>query len=507
MELDTYLSLDATDMAQLVKNREIKSKELLQLSIDQLEKVNPSLNAVVRHRKEKVLQETESPLNYDAPFMGVPILLKNISQALRNEPLTSGSRLLTSNTAKQDSNFVQRIRQAGFHFIGHTNTPEFGLKNISEPELYGPTRNPWNMEYSPGGSSGGAAAAIASGIVPIAGASDGGGSIRIPASFTGLFGLKPTRGRTPVGPGVGRQWQGASIDFVLSRSVRDSAALLDMLQVIQPEAAFQTPLFMDGYKHTLDQPFVRTLKIGFTTESPVGTPVSEEAIKAVEKTVKWLEKQGHHVEEVDNGVDGVQLMRDYYLMNSGEIASLVNQLERGLGRAITSDDVEIETWLLNIAGQSVTAAEYSASLTSWDIAAAKMAKLHQTYDFYVTPATAYTAPKIGELTHTPTDQQILREKISRVGKQEQQELIYEMFLPSLTYTPYTQLANLTGQPAMSLPVHQSIGGLPLGVQVMSAKGEEHRLLQLAYQIEQSDLWVGMNGNPFFERTVETSKTK
>lgn len=369
---------------------------------------------------------------------------------------------------------------------------------ITEPKISGPTRNPWNTDYSPGGSSGGAAAAIASGIVPIAGASDGGGSIRIPASFTSLFGLKPTRGRTPVGPGAGRQWQGASIDFALSRTVRDSARMLDCLQVVQPEAAFQTPLYHGQYTDVLSEPFQETLKIAYTTKSPVGTAVSEDAKQAVHQTVKWLEKQGHTVVEVDNGVDGVQLMENYFLMNSGEVSNVIHQMEKNIGRNITERDVEVETWLLNVAGKSVSAAEFSASVGLWDHAAAKMEHLHKTYDFYLTPATAFTAPKIGELTFSEQEQERLRSQITTSNPQEQQALIYEMFLPSLTYTPFSQLANLTGQPAMSLPVYVSDNNLPLGVQVMASKGVEHRLLQLAHQVEQSNLWVGMRGNPYFK---------
>ncbi|SHG14025.1 amidase [Ornithinibacillus halophilus] len=506
MDIGTYIAKDATELAELVRNGEVLPKELVQLSIEQLEKVNPSLNAILFTRLEKVLQEAEQMERKSShSFFGVPILLKNISQLLKGESLTSGSKLLGDNIARHDSNFVSKLREAGFIFMGHTNTPEFGLKNISEPVAYGPTRNPWNLDYSAGGSSGGSAAAVASGIVPVAGASDGGGSIRIPASFTGLFGLKPTRGRTPVGPGVGRQWQGASIDFVLSRTVRDSAAMLDLLQTIQPEAAFQTPLFIEGYSHIIYKEFHQPLRISFTTKSPVGTPVSDDAVQAVMKTVRWLESQGHEVEEFDTPVDGVKLMQDYYVMNSGEISSLANQLEAGLGRKLTEEDVEIETWLLNVAGQSVTAAEYSTSLASWDAAAAKMANLHESFDLHITPATAYTAPKVGELTHSEENQEELRERIQVLDKMKQQDLIYEMFLPSLTYTPFTQLANLTGQPAMSIPVHVSDKGLPLGVQVMTRKGEEHRLLQLAYQMEQSSLWVGMNGNPFFETAVKYSK--
>ncbi|WP_339217081.1 amidase [Ornithinibacillus sp. FSL M8-0202] len=498
MDLHTYVTLDATDLAELVRKKEVTPTELVQLSLEQLEKVNPDINAVVHDRKEKVLQEAEKLGIGEATFSGVPFLLKNISQRLKGEPITSGSRLLRSNFAKDNSNLVDKLQQSGFLFLGHTNTPEFGLKNISEPVLYGPSRNPWNTEYSPGGSSGGTAAAIAAGVVPIAGASDGGGSIRIPASFSGLVGLKPTRGRTPVGPGNGRQWQGASIDFALSRTVRDSAALLDILQVVQPEAAFQTPLFPGSFQEEMKKPFDKPLRIAFSTKSPVGTPVSEDAKNAVRNIVTWLEGEGHYVEERDNGVDGIQLMRNYYLMNSGEMASLVQELEEAFGREMTADDMEIESWLLSVGGKSVTAAEFSASLAAWDIAAAQMAEFHQEYDFFITPATAYTAPKVGELTHSDAKQMELRERIEKLDKSGQQELIYEMFLPSLTYTPFTQLANLTGQPAISLPVYLSEQGLPLGVQVMATKGEEHRLLQLAYQLEQTSLWIDMLQNPFLK---------
>ncbi|MHA6531381.1 amidase [Paenibacillus sp. BAC0078] len=498
MKFSDYSTYDALGLAALVRAREVSPRELAEAAFARMDEVNPLLNAVVRTRREAALKEADEMPVQDSsrPFAGVPFLLKDISQAIGGQPLTSGAMLMKDHIAKRDSNFVARIRSGGFIPLGHTNTPEFGLKNITEPLLHGPARNPWNTEFSPGGSSGGAAAAVAAGIVPAAGASDGGGSIRIPASFTGLFGLKPTRGRTPVGPGVGRQWQGASIDFALTRSVRDSAAMLDLLQILQPEAAFQTPLYSGAYLDDLLKLGQRKLRIAFTTASPVGTPVAAEAVTAVLKTVKWLQAEGHEVEERLSPVNGVRLMENYYTMNAGEVAAMFQSLENGLGRSIKASEVDIVTWVLGEAGKKVTAAEFVHSLNEWDVAAAQMAALLGRYDLYITPANADSAPKVGELTQQPDEIEALLQ-VSGLPKEEQRRMIYEMFEPSLTYTPFTQLANLTGQPAMSVPVHLTPEGLPIGVQVMASKGREELLLQLAAQLEQSELWVGMKGNPLF----------
>ena len=489
MKLTEYAKLDAVGMATLIEQNEVTSQDLIKLSLARLQEVNNKINAATYTRENSALQEAKSPKQ--SAFNGVPIFLKDISQTIKGEPSTAGAQLLKNQTGFQTSHFVRQLYNAGFISVGNSSTPEFALKNITEPKLHGPTRNPWNTEHSPGGSSGGAAALVAAGVVPIAGASDGGGSIRIPASFTNLVGLKPTRGRTPVGPGTGRNWHGAAIDFVLTKSVRDTARSLDELQIIQPAAAFQVPLFESSYEEAMKNAFKEKFKIGFTTKSPVGTPVSEDAKEAVHKTVKWLEDQGHIIEEVEHQVDGVQLMREYYLMNSGEMAASLRQLSNSLGRSITSQDVEIESWLLYRAGEHVSAADFTESIAAWDVAAEKMAQFHETYQFFITPATAYPAPKIGELTHSEGKQIEWREKIERLNAKEQQELIYEMFLPSLTYTPFTQLANLTGQPAISVPVHKTREGLPLGIQIMAGKGEEHHLLKIAYQLEQSPIWEGM----------------
>lgn len=496
MDINTYFSLDAYQLTELVKKKEITPKELINSAYQRMEEVNPSLNAVIHTRRERAVKEAEQ-ISLDQPMAGVPMLMKDISQAIKGEPLTSGSKLLKDKVANHDSNFVARLRQSGTVFLGHTNAPEMGLKNITEPELYGPTRNPWNTNYSAGGSSGGAAASIASGIVPVAGASDGGGSIRIPASYTGLFGLKPTRGRTPIGPGAGRQWQGASIDFALTKSVRDAALLLDNLQVVQQEAAFQTPLFPDSYLHEVIQPKKRKFRIAYTTKSPVGTPISQEAVEAVKKTVNWLEREGNYVEEKEAPVNGKDLMRDYYIMNCGEMAATMASIERAIGRSVLQVDMEVMTWVLYQAGLQVTAADYSLSLAGWDKAAAQMAGFHRSFDLFLTPATAFSAPKIDELKHSEKEEEELL-RVQELNKQDQQQLVYDMFEPSLTYTPYTQLANLTGQPAMSVPVHLTKNKLPLGIQFMAPKGKEDWLFNLAAQIEASDLWIGQTNNPVYK---------
>ncbi|GIP56230.1 amidase [Paenibacillus sp. FSL W8-0186] len=488
MTVFPYTSYDAVGLAQLVRNKEISPIELVHAAMEQINQHNPELNAVVHTRYEATIHEAGQVSISDQPFAGVPILLKDISQAIGGEPLTSGSRLFRHYKAHSDSHFVAKLRKAGFIPLGHTNTPEFGLKNITEPQLNGPTRNPWNPLHSPGGSSGGSAAAVASGMVPIAGASDGGGSIRIPASFSGLFGLKPTRGRTPVGPGFGRQWQGASIDFALSKTVRDSAALLDVLQVLQNEAAFQVPLYPGKYLEDMYRNEDGTYRIAYTTDSPVGTEVSVEAKQAVLRLVNFLEAEGHFIEEKLSPVNGVQLMENYCIMNCGEMAAMALNIERSLGRAITSEDIEIEGWVLLEAGRKLSAAEYALSLADWDAAAAQMSTIWDRYDFYITPATAFPAPRVGELTPGPEQIQHLL-TVSGLSKEKQQELIYDMFEPSLTYTPFTQLANLTGTPAMSVPVFLTETGLPLGVQIMSSKGREHDLFSLAHLLENSSLWV------------------
>ncbi|WP_034551512.1 amidase [Carnobacterium funditum] len=462
--------------------------ELVEDAFKQIEIENPKWNAVIHSRKEKALQEALNKDFSNTLFGGLPILVKGLGQDIADEPSTSGSRLLKNHYAKQTSNFAKALEKAGFIVIGQTNTPEFGFKNITDPSLYGPTRNPWNRDCTPGGSSGGAAASIVSAMVQISGASDGGGSIRIPAAFSGLVGLKPTRGRTPIGPGSGRGWQGASISFALTKSIRDTAAMMDVLQTVQELAAFQTPLFEVGYLNTLQKTASKKFKIAYSLASPVHGPVSLDAKKSVMMTVDWLRQQGYEVVECTPDIDGVALMQSYYTMNAGETAAMMENLEKSLQRALTINDMELMTWTLYNTGKSISAATYSNSLTAWDTAAETMAHFHETYDLYLTPTTADTAPLID--AKLQTDEQIEQMKhVTELTASEQQTLVWDMFAASLAITPFTQQANLTGQPAISLPVYLTKKGLPLGIQFTAPKGKEDWLLSIGYEMEQAGLFI------------------
>lgn len=479
---------DGIYYAELIKMREVSSEELIHQSFKVIEEKNSLLNAVTHSRKEKALEEAARNDWAGKPFGGIPILLKGLGQNLKGEPATAGSKLLKEVTASQTSHFVRQLQAAGFIPIGSTNVPEFGFTNITHSELYGPARNPYDPDYSAGGSSGGAAGAVASGMVPIAGASDGGGSIRIPASFTGLIGLKPTRGRTPVGPGSGRNWQGAAISFALTKTIRDTAAMMDAMQVIQPAAAFQTPLFKEGYLNYINQPLEKPFTFSFSLDSPVHTKVSEDAHLAVEKVVNWLEESGYDVSEAAPETDGVKLIRAYYTMNAGETAAMMSTIEKKMGQPVGIDDVELLTWVLYQSGKRTSAADYSKAISQWDAAAEKVAHYHKTFDMFVQPATAETAPAVDRIYWSDDFKEKMKQ-VESLDPKEQEKLIQDMWEESLSITPFTQQANMTGQPSISLPVHLSKEGMPIGVQLTAPKGKEHWLLKIAALMEQDGLFI------------------
>lgn len=488
-----YKQYDALGLADLIRQKEVKVEEVREMAIREIENKNPTLNAVIH----KIYDVEEVPVEKTGIFTGVPLLTKNISQEVKGQPMSEGSKILADYTVDHDSEFVRQLRRTGVTILGHTNIPEFALMGITEPAYYGPSRNPWNLEYSPGGSSGGAAAAVASGMVPIAGANDGGGSIRIPGAFCGLFGLKPTRGRTPIGPNRGRIWQGALVDHILSRSVRDSAAMLDQYQYDRANA-FIAPPFHGSYL-TVSKTVTQSLKIAFTTKSPIGTAVHHECIKAVHQTVKLLEDMGHTVIEKEAPINGKKIANSYVMLYFAEVASTLSAIEDKIGRKVKYKDVEPATWILGLLGKAISAEEFLTSLKFWDQAAILMESFHDEYDLYITPTTAFPPSKIGELDQTQFEKALIRTvgSLGLGGVLKKSGFADELANKSLMRTPFTQLANLTEQPAVTLPMHLTEDGLPCGVQAIARRGRDDLLLQLARQLETTDSWIDVKGNPSF----------
>lgn len=473
-----FQNKSAIELSIEIRNKEINVQELIRATIKNINEQNQTLNAVISLREEKALIEAADLKDTGQPFYGVPLLLKGLGQQLAGESDTGGNKLLKSSVAEHSNNFVKSLQAAGFIIIGQTNFPEFGFKNITDSKLYGSARNPWDTSYSPGGSSGGAGAAVASGMVPIAAGSDGGGSIRIPASWSGVVGLKPTRGRVPVGPDDWRSWQGASTSFALTNNINDTAMLLNQIQVVQSAAVFQTPKIDLSQLDNWD----KSIKIGYTTKSPVGTPVSDDAVIAVQQAVEFLEHQGFAVEEIDIPINGIEVMESHYLMNAGETSAMFAGMSSAMGRSIRRDEMERLTWALYQTGNRVKAAEYIDALNLWDQTAYKMDLLHDKYPLVLTPTTAFTAPKVNDPLVSPEDYEKMYH-INEMSSKQQREFIYEQWLPALTRSPFTQTANLTGEPAISLPTYVSGDGLPLGIQFTAAKGREDLLLQMGKLFE------------------------
>lgn len=482
---------DATYYAQQVQSGTLTPSELVEWAIDNIKNLDSQLNAVVVKEFEEAREIAQRYDNYLVnlsvdgrkdlpPFFGVPILLKDLGQAQKGVHSTSGSQLMKDYVASQSDNFTQSIESAGFIIVGRTNVPEFGFKNISDSQFNGRVNSPFDTNRNPGGSSGGAAAALKAGYVPIVTASDGGGSIRIPASFSGLIGLKTSRGRIPVGPGGYRGWQGASVNFALTKSVRDTWTLLHWMQVEQLNA----PFIMPRIAHNELQPLDRPLRIAYTMNTPIGAPITPEAQAMMQETIKKLEALGHTLIEQEPDIDGVKAMQTYYKVNGVETASMIKGFEKALGRTLTKNDMELMSWAIYKLGLKISGIEYSEVLAYWDEITAVAEAFHEGIDILLMPSTNGPAPTHHQFTHS---EQLLDDlhHIEQFDSVKQQEVVWNMFAESLAWTPYTQQMNLTGQPAISLPMYQLDNGLPLGAQFSTGKGGEYLLLQLAKQLEEA----------------------
>jgi amidase/6-aminohexanoate-cyclic-dimer hydrolase len=368
-----------------------------------------------------------------------------------------------------DSTLVQRYRNAGLIFFGKTTTPEFGLATSTESALYGVTHNPWNLDRIAGGSSGGAAAVVASRILPAAHGSDGGGSIRIPSSCCGLFGLKPTRGRVPLGPTAFEGWNGFSVHHVLTRSVRDSAAFLDVSLGAEPGSPFFSPV--------PERPFLREvttspgkLRIALYVEPAIGTRIDQECRHAALEAAKLCESLGHYVELKELPVDGGVLTGTFQTIFRVSVARAIDDAGKALGRAVTENDVEPVTWETAQQGKRIASLDYSRAIAGVHQIGLTMARFHEAHDLVLSPTLAKPPVGFGALSLSPPD-------ISKYGRDVGE------------FSPYTALYNVTGQPSMSVPLHYTPDGLPVGVMFSARFGDEATLFRLAGQLEQARPWA------------------
>jgi amidase len=467
LTFDEYRKHDATGLAGLVARGDVSAGELLAAAIARCSAINPVINAISQEHfavaREAIVRGLPG-----GPFQGVPFLLKDVSVQLSGTVTSNGSKLYLGSVAERDTTLVERYKQAGLVIFGKTNTPEMGLAASTETALNGTTRNPWSLQHTSGGSSGGAAAAVAAGIVPAAQGSDGGGSIRIPASCCGLFGLKPTRARVPVGPLVGESWGSMGSVHVLARSVRDSAALLDATHGAAAGDPYAAPPVLAPYLREVGTSPGR-LRFALQLAPLSGSPVDAECIKAAREAARLLQSLGHEIEEAQPPGDAQELGQAAWALVAAGVASTLNRRAKVLGRALREDDVEPVTWRAVSHARTLSAIELNDALTTIHSHGRRMAAFHERFDVVVSPTLGQVPVLLGP------------QRMSNPNLEE-----YTAAL--LRFTPFTNLFNMSGEPSMSVPLHWTEQRLPVGVMFSAAFGREDLLFRLAAQLEQARPW-------------------
>lgn len=484
-----YTSYDGLGLAELVRRGEVKPIELVEACIGRIERFNRSLNAVIDKLYDRAQAQAREPLP-EGPFRGVPFLLKDLHAMLKGVPTRYGSQLYGEWTPDRDSELVRRYRKAGVVFVGKTNTPEFGMTPTTEPERFGPTRNPWDTTRTPGGSSGGSAAAVATRMVPIAHGGDGGGSIRIPASCCGLVGLKPSRGRTPCGPFDSELWHGWVVEHVLTRSVRDCAAMLDATAgAMLGDTNWVTPPERP-FRDEVTAPTGR-LRIAFTSEPFLPADVHPDCRAAVEDVAKLLEDLGHEVVEARPELDGAAFARAFMVQVSTHVHQDIETAAERVGCKPRRKDVEGKVWLAYRMAEAYTASDYLAALEHLQGVMRDMLRFSEGYDVLLTPTLASPPPPLGFLK--PTGMQAFAESLARTlpitrlikGSKAADDAAAAAY----AFIPWTPVFNVSGQPSMSLPLHWNVDGLPIGVMFTGRYGDEATLFRLAGQLEQARPWA------------------
>jgi amidase len=468
MTIAGYEKYDALGLAALVARKKVSPREVMEEAIARAEALNPKLNAIVFKGYDGARAAAKGKLPKGA-FTGVPMLLKDMRANVVGWPTRSGSRYVPATAATEDSNTVTRFKAAGLIPFGKTNVPEFGILPTTECKLYGPAHNPWNLAHSPGGSSGGSAAAVAAGIVPIAHATDGGGSIRIPASACGLVGLKSSRGRISQGPEAADATSGLSMDGVVTKSVRDTAAALDALCVADYGDPYFAPPPEGSYLEGIRRK-PRRLRIAVSTKMMNGTAHDPEVTAAVKKTAKLCESLGHIVEEADPPLDAGALIAAFSTIWAANVAYSIEVLRQQTGKTPSLDLVEGLTMGLYEMGKPITAVQQTMARQTMMRAGRQIAKWHETYDVWLTATLGRPPMKLGTIDIDETD-------------------VQKGFAPNFGYVPFTSMQNATGTPGINLPLNWSRDGLPLGVQFTARNGGEMTLLKLAAELEKASPWA------------------
>jgi len=467
-KLDAFADLDATAQAELVRRREVKAIELVDAAIERIERLNPTLNAVITPMYEQARTAASGKLP-DGPFAGVPFLLKDLIASYAGVRMTSGSAFLRDFVPDHDSELVIRLKRAGLVILGKTNAPEFGLLPTTEPQLFGPTRNPWDTGRTSGGSSGGSAAAVAAGMVPAAHGNDGGGSIRIPASCCGLFGLKPTRGRNPLGPDYGDFLGGLAIDHALTRSVRDSAALLDATSGPDVGDPYWAPPPARPFLQEVGADTGR-LRIAFSTQAPTGAAVHPDCVNAVREAAALCADLGHEVVEATPPVPAEIVTHAFTTMFSSGCAMAIEGLAFLTGRTATPEQFERLTWAAYEMGRQHSASAYLLAVALLQGVSRDIAHFLVDYDALLTPTLAEPPVPLGSFDSPPDNP-------------------LKGWVRSEEFMPFTPVANFTGLPAMSVPLFWNADGLPIGTQFIGRFGDEATLFRIAAQLEQARPWA------------------
>ncbi len=467
MGLSQYSEYDGLGLAELVRNGEVSASELVEEALTRVDRHNPTLNAVVYDDRDEARRVAAQELP-DGPFRGVPFLVKDLGCPVAGMPRTSGCRFLAHEVPKEDGELTRRYRAAGLVILGKTNTPELGITGTTESALLGPCRNPWDPSRISGGSSGGAAAATAAGIVPLAHASDGLGSIRIPAACCGLFGMKTTRERNPSGPHDGDRAIGFSVDHVVSGSVRDSAAMLDFTGYPEPASPYAPPSKARPYLEEVATEPGR-LRIAFSSETPNGRPIDPQIETALKETAALLESLGHDVEARGLGVDSRSLYKAQGIVSAANQAAKFRDMVELVGREPSEDELERLTWAGIRSGQKLSGERVMTAWRQLRLLNRQVLQLFEEVDVYLTPVMGTPPPPIGHIDPVTLDPRELNRRQARAF-------------------PFTPPFNFTGQPAMSVPLAESQEGLPVGMQFAAGYANEATLFRLASQLEAARPW-------------------